>query len=105
MSDEVDKKITRILNDFDRWLALQVLNAGLKHGELPRLNDAMRAYFSDTRTAESKPAPKESCGFAPGGTPCDCGDSKNHAPVGHCLVTVDGCGEVSCLCPCFGCTP
>lgn len=50
MSETTRDKCVYILNEFDRWLALQVLNQKLSWEELPKLNDMFREYFSDTRT-------------------------------------------------------
>ena len=64
MSD-TQNKITDIVNEFDRWLANQVLENGLSWEELPQLNDAFREYFKGTRTAklETKITHKTETGY------------------------------------------
>lgn len=47
------QRCTRILDEFDEWLAVRVLRLKLTHEDLPQLNDAFRDYFADTRTARS----------------------------------------------------
>jgi len=54
MSDTTRDRCVWIINDFDRWLALQVRIHRLSWEELPQLNDMFRAYFSDTRTAQKE---------------------------------------------------
>lgn len=48
----LNSKCVRIINEFDRWLMLQVLHYGLPRGDLPTLNDEFRDYFATTRTAK-----------------------------------------------------
>lgn len=52
--DEVTKmplqaRCERILDEFDEWLAIRVLQFKLQHEDLPQLNDAFRDYFADMR--------------------------------------------------------
>lgn len=47
----VEQKCVLIIDEFDRWLALRVLQHELKHEDLPQLNDMFRDYFADTRSA------------------------------------------------------
>ncbi len=42
------ERCARILDVFDEWLAIQVLQLKLKHEDLPHLNDAFRGYFAGT---------------------------------------------------------
>lgn len=56
--DELAKMLVQerqqcIVDEFDEWLAIRVLRYKLKHEDLPRLNDAFRAYFAGTRSARS----------------------------------------------------
>lgn len=55
MADDTRGKCVYILNEFDRWLAVQVLHQELSWDELPKLNDMFREYFSDTRTEKKDP--------------------------------------------------
>lgn len=48
----VQERCNRIIDEFDEWLAVRVLRLKLQHEDLPKLNDAFRDYFSDTRTAK-----------------------------------------------------
>lgn len=50
LTREIREACSDIIYEFDRWLALQVLNRKLSWSELPHLNDAFREYFADTRT-------------------------------------------------------
>lgn len=50
------EKCVRIVDEFDEWLAVQVLRLKLAHEDLPRLNDAFRDYFVGTRTQRETPA-------------------------------------------------
>ena len=49
----VQTRCKRIIDEFDEWLAVRAIRLQFKHEELPQLNDAFRAYFSDTRTAHT----------------------------------------------------
>lgn len=46
----VQERCSRILDEFDEWLAVRRLRFKLKHEDLPQLNDAFRDYFADMRT-------------------------------------------------------
>lgn len=50
VSPAVHSAIVKIINEFDYWLALQVLNNDLKYEDLPYLNDTFRDYFLHMRT-------------------------------------------------------
>lgn len=49
----IAQRCTRIVDEFDEWLAVRVLRLKLSHEALPQLNDAFRDYFANTRTARS----------------------------------------------------
>jgi hypothetical protein len=46
----VQDRCARIVDEFDEWLAIRVLRLKLRHEDLPQLNDAFRAYFTDARS-------------------------------------------------------
>lgn len=78
MSDEVKIRCGQIIADFDRWLALQVLNGRLRYDDLPSLNDMFRDYFANMRSAkpsEPDPVPEASgdqCLSCASFEPCAC---------------------------------
>jgi len=43
----------QIINEFDRWLAAEVVNRQIPWAQLPAINDAFRDYFADTRSSAS----------------------------------------------------
>lgn len=51
----VHERCTRIVDEFDEWLAIHVLRLKLAHEDLPQLNDAFRDYFADTRSQKGAP--------------------------------------------------
>jgi hypothetical protein len=53
----IQDRCARILDEFDAWLATRVLHFKLRHEDLPRLNDAFRDYFTDTRTSRISRTP------------------------------------------------
>jgi hypothetical protein len=46
----VRERCARIVVAFDEWLSVHVLRYGLKHDDLPQLNDAFRDYFAGARS-------------------------------------------------------
>jgi hypothetical protein len=46
----VQERCSRIIAEFDEWLAARRLQYELRYEDLPQLNDAFRDYFADTRT-------------------------------------------------------
>lgn len=49
VSQPVTEKCSRVLHEFDEWLAARALRLQFSYDDLPRLNDAFRGYFAETR--------------------------------------------------------